>query len=271
MTEPTKLPVHLELFVCERLSARLTVKACGSRFMRVRSATPGQQDYDSACDRCPVGEHHAKHGTLCPDTTTQAPATTVAIQPTQTPTTTTTTTTIEEKTTMGAPSEYTDEQKREVVRRVLINNKSQSELATELSVTSTTIRNWIKRWGKEVASDAMDAAAAGATKPTKLERAAKAIAEPKQKRAAKVAPEDQAERATEVKRPSVSGGLESGLDALALGDSLMRVLDVPATAVRQHLGVLGSELAAAVCQIADRRARGAVADAAWLLTQAASA
>lgn len=263
MAEPTTLPALPELFSCTRLSARLTVKACGARFLRVRAATKGSQDYDSSCDQCPVGAHHAKHGTLSPDTHTQTPTATPAA-----------TTTTKEKTTMGAPSEYTDEQKREAAKRVLIGNERREDVGKSLGVSSNSVGNWIKRFGTEVASDAMDAAAgkppkAKVAKATKLERAAKSIAEPKPKRAAKVAPEEQVEQVTEVKRPSVSGGLESGLDALALGDSLMRVLDVPATAVRQHLGVLGSELGGAVRFIADKRARAAVADAAWLLTQVA--
>lgn len=73
MAEPTSAPAMPELFSCERLSARLTVKYCGSRFLRVRAATVGSADYDSACDRCPIGEHHAKHGTLCTDTHAQTP------------------------------------------------------------------------------------------------------------------------------------------------------------------------------------------------------
>lgn len=147
MAEPT--PAHgLQLFRCTRLSARLPVRTCGARFLKVRAATKGSQDYCAACDGCPIGEHHARTGTLSPDATT-----------TTTPATPATTTTTTKETTMAAKSEYTDDQKREVAKRILIGKEVPEAVGKELAVSGTTIRNWVKRFGTEVASDAMDARA----------------------------------------------------------------------------------------------------------------
>lgn len=230
MTSTT--PVMPELFSCERLSARLTVKACGARFLRVRAATKGSQDYDSSCDQCPVGAHHAKHGTLSPNTQTQTP--------TETP--------------MAAHSEYTDGQKREAAKRVILNSEVPEAVGKDLGVSGTTVRNWVKRFGVELASDAMDAAAgtepkAKVAKATKLERAAKAIAQPKQKRAAKAL--DPARDET----VSVGAVYPPG---------------VPTILAAAEAARLGSELGEAVRFIADKAARNAVAEAAWVLTQAAN-
>lgn len=139
MPEPSTLPVLPELFSCTRLSARLSVRACGARFLKVRAATKGSADYTSACDQCPVGAHHARTGTLCLDVTTQTPAATA-------PTTTT------KETTMAAKSEYTDDQKRDAAKRILIGKEVPEVVGKELAVSGTTIRNWVKRFGTEVAS-----------------------------------------------------------------------------------------------------------------------
>ena len=225
MAEPTTLPVMPELFSCERLSARLTVKACGARFLRVRAATKGSQDYDSSCDQCPVGAHHAKHGTLSPNTQTQTP--------TETP--------------MAAHSEYTDGQKREAAKRVILNSEVPEAVGKDLSVSGTTVRNWVKRFGVELASDAMDAAAGKEPKA----KAPKALKPPKvtMKRAAKAAPSS----------PEDAPKLPAGIP-----------LSVPAVIDLTEAGRLGAELGAAVRFIGDKRARTAVADAAWVLTQAAN-
>ena len=54
---PTALP---ELFSCERLSARLSVRACGARFLKVRAATKGSADYAAGCvGRCVVRRTHS--------------------------------------------------------------------------------------------------------------------------------------------------------------------------------------------------------------------
>lgn len=249
-TNPPTAPAMPELFACERLSARLTVKYCGSRFLRVRAATVGSADYDSACDRCPVGEHHARTGTMCPDTQTQTPATTT-----------------KEK-TMAAHSEYTDDQKRAAAKRVLIGGERREDVGKELGVSGTTVSNWVKRFGTEVASDAMDAAAgkepkAKVAKATKLERAAKAIAEPKPKRAAKEAEDAPEPPGGAYLDPAVArNGRELPADAGV--ESALARFD------RRDLGRLGYELSLAVRLLGDKASRTAVADAAWLLTQAAN-
>lgn len=212
-----------ELFSCTRLSARLTIKACGARFLRVRASSPGNADYDSACAHCPIGEHHARTGTLCPDTTTQTP--------TETP--------------MAAHSEYTDDQKRDAVKRVLLENKTRGDVAESLNVSGTTIKNWIERFGREVASDAMDAASgkpakAKAPKKDAPERVAKTILPP----------------------PVVLPEVEVTPRARRVA-SVEHVID-PNEAAR-----VAMELGDAVRHIADKRARTAVADAAWLLSQVA--
>lgn len=236
MTEPAALP---QLFSCERLSARLTVKACGARYIRVRASSPGSQDYDSACDQCPIGAHHAAHGTLCPDTTTQTPAA-------ATPTSTTSTTTKE--TTMGAISEYTDEQKREAAKRVLIGRETREDVAKSMGVSGTTVSNWIKRFGHEVAGDAMESAA----KPT---RKAKKAASKKVAKAKLLPP-----------------------DAVVTRDARCEIYvdpapDAPPQPVdidRAEADRLATELSQMVRHISDHRARTAVADAAWFLAQVAS-
>lgn len=247
MAETTNPPPALpELFRCERYDARLSVKACGARFLKVRAATKGSADYASACDGCPIGEHHARTGTLCPDVTTQ---TTAATAPTTTP---------KETPTMAAKSEYTDDQKREAAKRILIGKEVPEAVGKELAVSGTTIRNWVKRFGLELAGDAMDAAAgkepkAKVAKATKLERAAKAIAEPKQKRAALPLSE------------AVSVDFHPAEAAnRARGASVSAPAVDPSEAARVSM-----ELGDAVRHIADKRARTAVADAAWMLSQVA--
>lgn len=246
MAEPTNPPPALpELFRCERYDARLSVRACGARFLKVRAATKGSADYASACDGCPIGEHHARTGTLCPDVTTQTPAATAQ-------------TTTTKETTMAAKSEYTDDQKREAAKRILIGKEVPEAVGKELAVSGTTIRNWVKRFGTEVASDAMDAAAgkppkAKVTKATKLERAAKSIAEPKPKRATRPLSE------------AVSVDFHPAEAAnRARGASVSAPAVDPSEAARVSM-----ELGDAVRHIADKRARTAVADAAWLLSQVA--
>lgn len=232
-------PVALELFRCTRLSARLTVRTCGARFLKVRAATKGSADYTSACDRCPVGEHHARTGTLCPDVTTQTPAATA-------PTTTT------KETTMAAKSEYTDDQKRDAAKRILIDKEVPEVVGKELAVSGTTIRNWVKRFGHEVAGDAMDAAAG---KEPKAQRTTKAKAP---KKAAKSTP-----------KRAPSAPLAEAM-ATAPEPARPRVASVSAPVVDPgEAARVSMELGDAVRHIADKRARTAVADAAWMLSQVA--
>lgn len=232
-------PPPIELFRCERLSARLTVKACGARFLRVRAATVGSADYASACDGCPIGAHHARTGTLCLDVTTQTPAATA-------PTTTT------KETPMAAHSEYTNDQKRDAAKRVLIGKEVPEAVGKDLGVSGTTVRNWLKRWGTELASDAMDTAAGKEPKAkvaSKAKKTAPAKRSPKEGPLPEVASNDEPEkpvtrwRAVSVSAPAVD----------------------PSEAARVSM-----ELGDAVRHIADKRARTAVADAAWMLSQVAN-
>lgn len=243
MAEPTMLPALPELFSCTKLSARLSVRACGARFLKVRAATKGSADYTSACDQCPVGAHHARTGTLSPDTQTQIPTAMPA----------TTTTTPKETPTMAAKSEYTDDQKRDAAKRILIDKEVPEAVGKDLSVSGTTIRNWVKRFGTEVASDAMDAAAGK---------------EPKAKvaKTAKAAKKANAPKATPKRAPS-----QPLAEAMAATDA-PRPSVAPTTATQDHLAErerVSLELGLAVRHIADPRTRKAVADAAWMLSQVA--
>lgn len=238
-------PPPIELFRCEIYDARLSVRACGARFLKVRAATKGSADYAAGCDGCPIGAHHAYTGTLCPDVTTQTPAATA-------PTTTT------KETTMAAKSEYTDDQKRDAAKRVILKSEVPEAVGKELGVSGTTVRNWVKRFGLDLAGDAMDAAAgkepkAKVAKATKLERAAKAFAAPKQK------------RATLPLSEAVSVDFHPAEAA-----HRPRGASVPAPAIDpSEAARVSMELGDAVRHIADKRARTAVADAAWMLSQVA--
>lgn len=239
MAEPTS--AHgLQLFSCTRLSARLPVRTCGARFLKVRAATKGSQDYCAACDGCPIGEHHARTGTPSPDVTTHTPAATAP-----------TTTTPKETPTMAAKSEYTDTQKRDAAKRVLIDKEVPEAVGTELAVSGTTIRNWVKRFGTEVASDAMDAAAGKEPKPAKKQPPKKAA-----KRAAK--------------EPGVPVAIISEEPARARPAPTPEVARI-AQDLTEECKRLAPELGAAVRHIADRRVRAAVADAAWLLEELGAA
>lgn len=158
---------------------------------------------------------------------------------------------------MGAQSDYTDDQKRDAVKQVLLDGKKLGEVAKALGFTDTTLRNWVKRFYHEVAVDAMDAAAgkepkAKVAKATKLERAAKAISEPKAKRAAK----------------ALDPARDVSVDFYPAGAAYTP--GVPTILAAAEAARLGSELGEAVRFIADKAARNAVAEAAWVLTQAAN-
>lgn len=143
---------------------------------------------------------------------------------------------------MASHSNYTDKQKRDAAKRVLIGRERREDVGKELGVSSNSVGNWIKRFGHELASDAMDAAAG---KPTK---APKAIKLKPPKITVKRAAQEQPEAAQPVERTSAT---------------LLAHLD------RDTLSQLGLDLGEAVRFIADKNARNAVAEAAFLLTQAA--
>lgn len=210
------------LFSCEKLSARLTVKACGARFLAVRSTNKGGAGYDSACDKCPIGAHHAKTGTLFTGMEVTEP--------------------------MQSPQiKYTDEQQKEATRRVLVGNETRAAVAKDIGVTATSITNWINRWRGEVSREAVPIHAPPADeKPTKAT----------------------AKRADTPSVDEVVEHAKAGADPLT---GLWRLIqqargDVD---VRSDLARLGADLGRAVCHVGEKHVRDSVADAAWILTQAA--
>lgn len=223
-------PAVPALFSCEKLSARLTVKACGARFLAVRSTNKGGAGYDSACDKCPIGAHHAKTGTLFTGMEVTEP--------------------------MQSPQiKYTDEQQKEATRRVLVGNETRAAVAKDIGVTATSITNWINRWRGEVSREAVPVPAGAAAKIPKTPD------------------ESHLERAVREAQstPSVEDVVEhakAGADPLT---GLWRLIqqargDVD---VRSDLARLGADLGRAVCHVGEKHVRDSVADAAWILTQAA--